>query len=150
MVIYGRNISPKSFYIPFDYCFYVRGEKEMINWIIVIIILVVVAVLFLKMNHFRHRGWIIVVVLLALFLCATLYIVNAQNKLDFTSFGGFVSSMKLYGGWLANGFHNLRSLGGNAVKMDWTSVNSNVSNNNNSVVIKTPSKTNTRLNERIK
>ncbi len=102
----------------------------MISWII-IIVLVVIGVILLKMNHFRHKMWIIVILLLALFLYATLYVVNVQNNLDFTTFSGFVGSMKVYGGWLANGFQNFKVLTGNAVKMDWTSTNSSQNTNAN-------------------
>ena len=120
----------------------------MISWII-IVVFIVAGIVLIKMNHFKHRIWIILVVLLVLFLYSTFYIVNTQNKLDFTSFNGFVSSMKIYGAWLTNGFYNFKSLSGNAVKMDWSSTNS--SNNNDKVVeVKTVPKQNLRLNERIK
>lgn len=63
------------------------------------------------------------VILLILFIYSTLLIINSKNKLDFSTSEGFMNSMKIYGGWLANGFNNLKTIAGNAVKMDWTSVN---------------------------
>lgn len=100
----------------------------MISWII-IVVLVIIGIFLLKVNHFRHKTWIIIIVFLALFLYATLYIVNTKNQLDFSSFSGFVKSMKVYGGWLANGFQNLKVLTGRAIKMDWASTNATLSDN---------------------
>jgi len=67
--------------------------------VLIIAVLVVAAVMFIKMNHFRHKLTIIALLLFALFL------------------------IKVYTGWLGNGFQNLKSLTGNAVRMDWTSTN---------------------------
>jgi len=44
---------------------------------------------------------------------------------------GFVRSVKIYKGWLANGFQNIRVLVGNAVNMDWKSTNGTFSFKNN-------------------
>ena len=94
----------------------------MITWII-ILIFIVLALFSLKLNHFRHKTFIVLLILLAIFLYATLIIVNSKNPLDFSSAQGFFNSMKVYEGWLANGFQNLKEMAGNAVKMDWTSTN---------------------------
>lgn len=110
----------------------------MISWIVIVVI-VVLAIIFLKMNHFRHKMWILLVVLFALFLYGTLYVVSIKSQLDFNSVGGFMGSMKVYGGWLANGFQNLKVLAGNAVKMDWTSTNSSFTESKNTLVETTPS-----------
>ena len=118
----------------------------MFSWII-IVVLVVLGVFLLKINHFRHKMWILIVILLALFLYSTIYIVNSQNNMDFTSFSGFMGSMKVYGGWLANGFQNLKSLGGEATEMDWTSVNGSFIENNSNPQISTQIKA--KLNNRV-
>jgi len=92
----------------------------MISWII-IAILVLAAFIVLKTNHFKHRVWVVLLVLLALFLYASLTFINAKNDLDLNSTKGVFDSAKIYLGWLANGFKNLKSITGNAIKMDWTS-----------------------------
>lgn len=92
----------------------------MISWVI-IIILVLVAIVLLKTNHFRHRMWIFLLVILVLFLYISLTLVKTQNDLSFNSTEGAFNSLKVYFGWLANGFQNLKSITGNAIKMDWTS-----------------------------
>lgn len=99
----------------------------MINWII-IIILVVIAIFAIKLNHLRHRSFIIIVVLLALFLYLTMTYVNSKNNIDLNSSEGIFRSIKIYTGWLANGFQNMKALTGNAVKMDWSSANASFTN----------------------
>lgn len=94
----------------------------MISWI-VIVILVVVGIFAIKMNHLRHRVFIIILVLLALFLYSSMALVSSRNDLGFDSSEGIMTALKVYTGWLANGFQNLKVVAGNAIKMDWSSTN---------------------------
>jgi hypothetical protein len=94
----------------------------MISWI-VIIVLVIVGVMAIKLNHLKHRFFIILLVLLALFLYTSMSMVSNENTLDLKSSEGVFSAVKVYLGWLAHGFDNLRSLTGKAIGMDWTSTN---------------------------
>jgi glucan phosphoethanolaminetransferase (alkaline phosphatase superfamily) len=94
----------------------------MISWL-VIAILVIIAIIALKMNHLRHRVFIIIIVLIAIFLFISITYVNNKNDLDFSSAGGVLNAGKVYMGWLANSFTNLKAITGNAVKMDWTNTN---------------------------
>ena len=94
----------------------------MIN-IIVIAVLLIVGVIAVKMNHLRHRIFIIMMILLAIFLYVSFYTVTATNNLDFKSPEGVINAVRVYLGWLANGFNNIKVLTGNAIKMDWTSTN---------------------------
>jgi hypothetical protein len=71
---------------------------------------------------------------LFLFLYTTIAIVSKQNSFDLKSTEGFIGSIKVYFGWLANGFQNLKSITGDAVKMDWTSTNGTFLNKSNSSV----------------
>ena len=50
--------------------------------------------------------------------------VTNKNSLDLKSTGGIFNAVKLYTGWLANGFQNLKSLVGNVINLDWESSNS--------------------------
>ena len=94
----------------------------MIN-ILIIGVLIVVAVVLIKMNHFKHRVTIILLLLFGLFLYSTIVIVEKTNKFDLTTTEGIFDALKVYTGWLGNGFQNLKFLTGNAVKMDWASTN---------------------------
>ena len=94
----------------------------MISWI-VITILVLVGIFAIKMNHLRHRFFIIMLILLALFLYASMTFVTTKNEVSFNSVDETFSAFKVYSGWLANGFKNVKSVTGNVIKMDWTSTN---------------------------
>ncbi len=94
----------------------------MISWVI-FAILVFIGIVVIKMNHMKHRYFIVLLVLLALFLYGTFSVVNSVNKLDFSTTKGVYGGMKVYFGWLAHGFRNLRALTGNAVNMNWTTTN---------------------------
>ena len=94
----------------------------MIGWVVIGIIVVLVIII-LKMNHFKHRTWIVLLVFLALFLYISITLVNTQHNLDFNSTDGVLNSVKIYFGWLANGFQNLKAITGNAIRLDWTSTN---------------------------
>ncbi len=94
----------------------------MISWI-VIVILVIVGIFAIKMNHLRHRIFIILLILLALFLYTSIAVITNQNNLEINNVEGVFQLTKVYTGWLANGFENLKTMTGNIIKMDWTSTN---------------------------
>lgn len=97
----------------------------MVSWI-VIIILIIAGIFAIKMNHLRHRIFIILLVLLALFLYTTINFVTQQNNLDFKTVDGVFNSIKIYTTWLANGFQNIKSLVGRATQLDWKSTNKTI------------------------
>jgi len=91
-------------------------------------ILIIAALIALKMNNLRHKLWIIVLICTVLFLYTTASVVYAKNELQLDTVEGVFSSIKIYLGWLGNGFQNLKTLTGNAVKMDWSETNSSFLN----------------------
>ena len=99
----------------------------MISWIVVVI-LVVCGIVVIKMNHFRHKIFIILLVMFALFLYGTFAAINTMNELELTTSDGIWDATKLYVGWLSNGFQNLKSITGNVIDMDWTSTNGTLFN----------------------
>lgn len=111
----------------------------MIGWIIIIIFILII-IFFTRMEHFKKKTFILIIIFLILFFYSTLLIVNSKNKLDFSTSEGFMNSAKIYGGWLANGLGNFKSIIGNAVKMDWTSTNGTFSLKNQSSTIKLSNK----------
>jgi len=102
----------------------------MITWVL-IVILVIFGIVALKLNHMRHRVFIILIIAIALFLVISITYVNNKNQLDFSSTEGFMNAGRVYMGWLANGFTNLKDITGHAIKMDWTSTNGTFLKNNN-------------------
>jgi len=97
----------------------------MITWVL-IALLIVGALLFIKVSHYRHRIFVITIVIVALFLYVSVAYVASKNNLDFTTYNGLVKSVKIYMGWLFNLAGNFKSLTGSAVKLDWTSTNGSV------------------------
>ena len=98
---------------------FILGNK-MMSWI-VIVILVVVGIIAIKMNHLKHRVFIVLLILLALFLYSSMALVVENHSLDLKSTDGVFNAVKVYLGWLANGFQNLKTITGNVINMDWTS-----------------------------
>ncbi len=84
-------------------------------------VLVIAGIIAIRMNHIRHRVFIIILVLLALFLYVSINYISVQNNLDLKSSDGIFKAIKIYSGWLANGFENLKEITGKIIKMDWTS-----------------------------
>jgi len=116
----------------------------MVNWII-IIILVVVGMIALKMTNIKHKIFIVLLIALVLFLYASSSVVNNDNDLDFSSVKGISHASGIYLGWLANGFHNVKGLAGNAIGMDWGSTNDTFINQSASVSSDKTPKTRNRL-----
>ena len=101
-----------------------------INWII-IGILILVGFISIRLNNLKHRFFIIILILLALFLYSSMAFTTESKDLDLSSSEGAFSASKIYFGWLANGFQNLKSITGNAIRMDWTSTNRSFSEQDN-------------------
>ncbi len=97
----------------------------MLSWM-VIGVLVIAAVIALKMNHLRHKLWIIALIFFALFLYTTASIVYNENELQLNTVEGVFGAVKVYIAWLANGFGNLKTLTGNAVEMNWSATNQSI------------------------
>jgi len=97
----------------------------MITWIL-IGLFVVAALIFIKMSHYRHRIFVVTIVIVALFLYVSVAYVASKNNMDFSTYDGLIKSVKIYGGWLFNLVGNFRSLTGSAVRLDWTSTNGGV------------------------
>jgi hypothetical protein len=94
----------------------------MIGWLI-IIALVIAGVFALKMNHMRHRVWILLIIMFGLFLSISITMVYKQNEIKLNSAEDFFKAGEIYLGWLGHSFNNLKALTGNAVNMDWTATN---------------------------
>src|SRR3989344_7741994 len=95
----------------------------MISWI-VIVILVIAGIIAIKMNHLKHRVFIVILILLALFLYTSMNLIVKDNDLNLNSVDGLFNVIKVYTGWLANGFQNLKVITGNVLGMDWGNTNS--------------------------
>ncbi len=91
-------------------------------WIIVVG-LIILAFAFLKMNHLRHKSFLITLIIMALFIYVTFSNVVKDNDIDIKSLSGVDKASRLYFVWLGGFFDNLKVITSNVVKMDWESTN---------------------------
>ncbi|MEK6914683.1 MAG: hypothetical protein AABW83_03465 [Nanoarchaeota archaeon] len=98
----------------------------MISWI-VILILIIIGIFAIRLNHLKHRFLIILLILLALFLYSSINLVTIENNLNLETSDGIFSAIKVYFGWLTNGFNNLKEISGKAISLDWKNSNASFS-----------------------
>ncbi|MEK6830467.1 MAG: hypothetical protein AABX77_00365 [Nanoarchaeota archaeon] len=94
----------------------------MVSWVVIAIIIILILII-VKLSAFKHKFFMILLILLSLFLLSSIFIVSKENRLDFSTTEGFFNAIKVYTGWLANGFKNLKDLTGRVINMDWKSSN---------------------------
>jgi hypothetical protein len=99
----------------------------MINWVI-ILVLGLLILLVLTFSHLRHRFTVVLFLLFCLFVYGTILVVSSSTDLNFDTASNLVESGELYFGWLGNGLGNVKTIVGNAIKMDWTSTESDLFN----------------------
>ncbi len=87
----------------------------------IILVLVGLVGLFfiMKSKELKHKGTWILIFLIVLILYAGYISVIAGKNIDINSTEGVETVIKLYTGWLVHGFDNVKTLSGQAVKMDW-------------------------------
>jgi|WetSurMetagenome_2_1015567.scaffolds.fasta_scaffold549839_1 hypothetical protein len=90
----------------------------MISWLIIGMI-IIVALVFAKMRHIRHKFFIIAALLLIAFFYISASQVIGNQNLDLGTFDGVMAAGKLYFTWLVHIGGNAQQLAGNAIKMDW-------------------------------
>ncbi len=87
--------------------------------IILIVALILVVLLVMKARHFKHRIFAVIFILILVFIYVTSTRVLSEYHLNMKSVSGIEKAVKVYFVWLGGAFDNLKSLTGNAVKMDW-------------------------------
>jgi len=93
------------------------------NWLIVAI-LIVLAFIFLRISHMKHKLFLIIIIMFLLFFYTTGSSVLSGQNVDWKSFSGIEKAFKVYFSWLGGVFGNLKVLTTNAIKMNWDLGNS--------------------------
>jgi len=103
----------------------------MVNWIIIIVGLIAIflASKVIHFNHWKHRIIAIALIVLALFIYASFSAVISSHDIDLKNPSGFIEAGKVYFVWIGQAFSNLKTLTGNAIKMDWLPKNVTLSGN---------------------
>ena len=92
----------------------------MVNWVIILIV-IAAAFFFFKFSNLRYeRIWTYSIAILLIFLLFTFFSVISYNKVDISSFDGFVAGTKVYGNWLFGWAKNTAKITGNVVNVDWS------------------------------
>ena len=89
--------------------------------ILIGIVAIFAAVKLIHFKHLKHRIVAIFVILLLLFFYLSFSGVVNNSDIDLKSPTGFVTAFKAYGSWIGDVTNNIRTLTGNAIKMDWSS-----------------------------
>ena len=90
-----------------------------IYWIVLIILIAVVVFVF-NMKGLKHKVFILFLVISALILYSGLMYISYKNDFDLFTFHGVFESLNFFGGWLGDGFENIKSLTANAIDIDWS------------------------------
>lgn len=88
------------------------------NWII-IGILIVLVFLFLRMKHFKGKIVAVLLIITLIFLYTTATTLLTEEEINWKTFGGVEKALRIYFSWLGNAFGNLKTISGQAIKMDW-------------------------------
>ncbi|MFA6022796.1 MAG: hypothetical protein WC781_01785 [Candidatus Pacearchaeota archaeon] len=81
--------------------------------------LIALIFIFLRAQHFKHKTVWVIIVFVALFFFLGFMLSIAGRDINYNSFDGIKTAGVLYMGWLGNTFDNVKTLTGNAIKMDW-------------------------------
>jgi len=92
------------------------------NWLI-IGGLIILAFLFLRVKHMKHKVFLVLVIVALLFFYGTGYKVLSGQDINWRSVKGVEKGARIYVAWLGGVFGNVRSLTANAIKMDWKQEN---------------------------
>lgn len=92
---------------------------------LVLIVFVIVAIIYLfnsyqnKYQSFQGVIFNLLVVSLLIFLLFSVSFVYTKTNPELTSFGGFVSFVKVYFSWVLGFFSNVGDISGYVVKQNW-------------------------------
>lgn len=88
------------------------------EWVILLVVLLVVFGIF-QLRHMQHRFFLFLLFIIILLFFFTFTGVVSKSNIDLKSPAGTLQAIKVYGIWLGQAFSNVRTIVGNAVKMDW-------------------------------
>lgn len=91
----------------------------MITWVVVILLIALV-LFFIRVRHFRHKVFAVIVILLVFFLYTTASSVISSTGMTITNFDSVVKASKAYFSWLGGVLSNIKDVVGNIIKMEWS------------------------------
>jgi hypothetical protein len=100
-----------------------------ISWIILIVAVLAIFIVskFIHFRHIKHRITAIIIILLALFLYTSIAGVVNSHNIDLKTPSGVISAGRVYFLWLGQAFVNIKTITGDAIKMNWMPKNASIS-----------------------
>lgn len=92
----------------------------------VTLVAIVLIWIMIEIKRLKHKIFAIFMILLILSVYASLTFTFRGQEVDLKSIPGVIDASKLYFSWLSSVFVNLKSITGQAIKMDWTPSNSSI------------------------
>ncbi len=91
-------------------------------------VVIFIIFIFVKFKYLKHKlTWVIIIILILIGYIG-FFVSTSGHEINLNSTQGIETAGKLYLGWLGNSFSNLKTISSNAVKLDWTSNNTEVIN----------------------
>ena len=87
--------------------------------ILIISILIIAIWMFVELKRARHKMFAIFLILLILFSYISFNLVLAGKNINYGSIDGIKEAGGIYFAWLGSVFGNVKTITGNAIKMDW-------------------------------
>lgn len=87
--------------------------------ILIGVILTIAIFIFIKAKYFKHKLFWILILCTAVFVYISFTISIAGQGVNLDSIEGLQKAWTIYYAWMGNSFSNVKSISGNAVKMDW-------------------------------
>src|SRR3989338_565364 len=88
------------------------------SWII-IATLIILAFIFLRIGHMKHRFFLIFIIVLLLFFYLTASRIFKEYDINYKSAAGMEKGAKIYFSWFGGLFGNIKAVTTDAIKMDW-------------------------------
>lgn len=95
------------------------------NWIIILAVILIAAILFVKLRTAKHNMNVVLIAILVVVLAASLLYVYGAHGADLGSFDGLVEFGRVYLSWVGGVFRNFVSISGYAINQNW-GVNSTI------------------------
>ena len=90
----------------------------MLSWILIIGIALLIW-LFVRAKHFKHRLYVLILIILMIVFYVTAVKVVESSGVDIKTLEGMVVAGRLYVKWLGNALDNTKTIVGEIIKMDW-------------------------------
>ncbi|PIN78183.1 hypothetical protein COV15_00050 [Candidatus Woesearchaeota archaeon CG10_big_fil_rev_8_21_14_0_10_34_12] len=88
------------------------------NWLIIGILIVMVLVV-IKIRYISHKTAIVALLILSLLFYVSFSKVISDEGINLKSLSGLDQAGKIYAGWVVKSFDNLKTVTGEATRLDW-------------------------------